>query len=160
MKSKLLPFLIFLPLIFNLSTYNFHFGFGYLICDDDISCLHEIGHKMDTDLDHPSRSLTFADAIRLYLLAHWTILEPDEITNMIMVHSGIFIYDDMYSFGGVQMFSSPQEELYANIYTLVNGDISKLHPSLQQFYSNDLEYQDLYSCLIEKRVCNHALRIR
>ena len=152
---------ILILFIFTLSIRADGYYIGsFIFCNSDVSCRHEIGHMMDYELGSTSKSLEFAEAIRLHLYVDIAFSNTmDDISVLIFNHGGIFRYDDDYDFLGVQMFSSPQQELYANMYTMVNGDVSKLDGSLLPYFSNDSKYIELYECLMKKQICNGSIRL-
>ena len=119
-------------LIPNSSSYSS--SLGVLDCNNVEplrGCRHEIGHKMDDDLGRPSSSEEFAIAVEAYAILNLDLLlNPDEVAMFIR------LYPDKRS-----------NELYAGLYSYVDGDISKLPKSLQQFFSKDPAYLNLYDCL-------------
>lgn len=127
------------------SSSSYSFNLDILDCDNLEylkGCRHEIGHKMDDDMGMPSQSKEFAIATQAIVQTMWITLEPDEF--------GMFIqlYPD----------SNPIE-LYAGLYSYVEGDISKLPESLQPFFSTDASYLDLYDCLAQSglNVCGRSV---
>ena len=118
---------------------------NFVSCDKQWECRHEIGHVLDREMGYPSKSDAWATAIRTYLYVRAKYASLDQITDVIYGTSGIFNYDVRYTNPlYAATHSLPQQELYANIYTAVDGDISKLDPMLRVFYSDDPRYQRLY----------------
>ena len=112
---------------------SYSFRLGVLDCNNVgelTGCRHEIGHKMDGDLGMPSQSPEFAIATQTLVQVMWLTLEPDDFAVFISV------YPD----------KNPVE-LYAGLYSYVEGDISKLPTILQPFFSDDPSYLNLYNCL-------------
>ena len=56
-------------------------------------------------------------------------------------------YSNQYSPVGIEIWSSPQEELYASMFAWANGDISEMPEPFRSFYSTDLKYRQLQECL-------------
>lgn len=125
---------------------SYSFNLNILDCDNIEylrGCRHEIGHKMDDDLGRPSLTSEFIIATQAYATAQLDLLVvPDDLAIFIRV------YPDKNPI-----------ELYAGIYAYVEGDISKLPPPLQKFYSNDPVYLDLYDCLaqIGLNICGRSV---
>lgn len=94
-------------------------------------CRHEIGHKMDDDLGMPSLSIEFNSAMQAHVLAEMSTLEVPDDTAIL-----ISLYPDR-----------DPREMYAAIYSSVDGRIEDLPPTLQAFYSTDPSYLRLYDCL-------------
>jgi hypothetical protein len=144
------------------SNYNFITHTFY--CDSARGCRHEIGHWMDDEMGHPSRSIEFSDALKLYLylefgnsLAQRTDLDSDAW--FIFNYRGLLSYDDRYKAFGNEMFSSPIEELYADLYLYADGDVDAMPPGFQRFYSKDAKYQNMYECLTTRRLnlCSNSV---
>jgi len=104
---------------------------GLTNCTNDYSCLHESAHRLDDSLGTISHSREFADAVRLYVLAN-----QDELTFKIVMFDGLMNYSEQYE-SGSERFSSPIQELYAEMYVWFNGDISKMPVDFQKFYKED-----------------------
>jgi hypothetical protein len=137
------------------------YAYGFIYCNSENDCRHEIGHRMDHELGQVSKSDNFGLAIATHLYMQSKYFELDTITDVIYGTGGIFFYSDEYQPFGKRYGSYPQQELYANIYAKVNGDISKLPVILQPFYSTDKFYINLYNCLMENEIkyCNKSLYI-
>lgn len=137
-----------LPFINSIATGQAFYNpaLNFVSCNERWECRHEVGHVMDRELGYPSKSDEFANAIRTYLYVRAKYAELDNITDVIYGTSGIFNYDERYTNPFyAYLHALPQQELYANIYNEVDGDISKLDPLLRAFYSDDPRYQRLYS---------------
>ena len=124
---------------------SYSFNLGLLDCNNVEplkGCRHELGHKMDGDLGMPSLSTDFAVVTQATVQTMWITLEPNDIAVFIAV------YPD-----------KDPRELYAGIYSYVEGDISKLPESLQPFFSNDPSYLQLYDCLaqIGLNICGRSI---
>ncbi len=121
-----------------------------LYCNDAYSCRHEIGHRMDDDLGHPSRSGEFAHAIRLYLYVE---LHKEPVSNFAM---GVLVYLPRMGYGAERfpIMTTGQEELYADMYAWVDGDIEELPERFREFYSRDATYSELYRCLTKPAKVN------
>lgn len=131
---------------------------GFLVCNGVDGCRHEIGHKMDDDLGKPSHSAEFGDALRAYILFAGMSRVHDQYTLKILWFGGILQYSPLYDIGRLEMFSSPQSELYADMYMMAGGNVDYLPEIFRQFYSTDHKYTDLHNCLMTKRICSKAWR--
>lgn len=120
---------------------SYSFRLGVLDCnnlDALKGCRHEIGHKMDDDLGHPSQSPEFMIAVKAYTIVE---LNSGQVpSDMAML---IHFYPDQ-----------TPVELYAAIYARADGDIWLIPESLRMFYSNDPKYTQLYDCLSERDQVN------
>ncbi|RPJ29154.1 MAG: hypothetical protein EHM33_01930 [Chloroflexi bacterium] len=139
-------------------------GSGVLYCESDTLCLHEIGHMMDDDLGYPSRSDEFSTAVLLYMynsIKYSPELLPEPFTSAILAQPGMIAYSKDYTLLGVERFSSPQEELYANLYLLADGNIDIMPEIFRSFYSREAKYTELYDCLTSApvKLCGAALHI-
>ena len=110
-------------------------------------CRHEIGHKMDDDLDSPSLSPEFGHAVQLYIMVGLRGQSQDRLAAILLTYPGIFQYDQSHPV-------MVQREIYASIYAWADGDISRIPESLRGFYSTDESYLDLYSCLSRSNTFN------
>jgi hypothetical protein len=141
---------------------SFERGFyaGVLVCRSSDNCLHEIGHKMDTETGYPSRSEAFGDALRIHFVGSCKF-GFDKYAELIFKQGGVFQYDRNFSVLGMERFSSPQAELYADIYMTAGGDVSAIPPLLRPFYSTDKRYTDLYNCLMSQdaKLCGTAIHM-
>ncbi len=128
----------------------YNFASNTLYCNDTYSCRHEIGHRMDDDLGHPSRSGDFAHAIQLYLYVE---LHKEIVPDFAM---GILVYPPMMSHWNKRfpVLTSGQEELYADMYAWVDGEIEELPEIFREFYSRDTAYSELYKCLTKPAKVN------
>lgn len=133
---------------------------GSLYCVSDGGCRHEIGHKMDDDLGQPSHLAEFGNAVMIHLL-YAAKFGADDAARLILTQPGMLAYSDTFTIWGARRFTSPQSELYANLYELSNGDVSVLPGVFQQFFSKDTEYTQLHDCLMSARVkvCGRALHV-
>lgn len=113
-----------------INTMSFYvYDLGITNCTNEYSCLHESGHKLDDELGNISRSEAFANAVRLYILVH-----DDELALKIVMFDGLINYSEQY-YSGTERFSSPIQELYAEIYVWHDGNISKIPKEFQKFYT-------------------------
>ena len=96
-------------------------------------CRHEIGHKMDDDLGMPSQSIEFNSAMQAHVLVEMSTLEVPDDTAIL-----ISLYPDR-----------DPREMYAALYSSVDGDIARLPVALRRFFSTDPSYQRLYDCLAQ-----------
>jgi hypothetical protein len=157
--------LLVLALLLPISTSgrSFYNGIsGAMFCDSAEGCRHEIGHRMDDDQRYPSRSKEFGTAVLLYAYAnikYTDALEP--FSAAILAQDGMLRYSDDFTLIGVERFSSPQEELYANIYQLAGGNIDRLPEIFRPFFSRDAKYIELYDCLMasELKLCGISLHL-
>ena len=147
--------LILLPL----SPNFYNYPTNALVCTTSDGCMHEIGHKMDDDMNAPSRSGDFGNALRAYLIFAAKYDQWDVYSRTILTYDGLFQYSSVYSVTGGEKFSSPQEELYADFYKLSGGDINALPEIFREFYSTDNSYQTLYQCLMTTRICGTSFRL-
>lgn len=133
---------------------SFHFApLELTYCAKAEDCRHEVGHQMDTDMGHISRTKEFGEAIMLFVI--YQIKYEDkfsDISAMIFANPGMMIYSDSYQPYHIEAGSSPQEELYAKMYAKVDGDISKLPVIFQKFYKQDTRYDEIYNHLVDKKV--------
>lgn len=110
---------------------------------------------MDADLKHRSRSYEFSHAVQLYLYVE---LHHETVSDFAMA---VLTYPPMMSHRVVRfpVSSSGQEELYADMYAWVDGDIGRLPEIFREFYTNDASYRDLYQCLMANKVniCDGAV---
>ena len=156
--STLALILSIVMVIFNVISpsirlFNQHSSFylsdlNFIHCKDNVACRHEVGHLMDDDLGDPSTTEKFGAAVSLYLYYQVKYDETDAITDAIFGTGGIFYYSKEYKPFNSEAGSSPQQELYANIYLAVNGDVSKLPPVFREFYSDSDQYNKIYKDLI------------
>ena len=141
----------------NANQYNY--TLNALICDNYESCVHEVGHKMDDDLGRVSHSEEFGNALRVMLVYSAKTDDWNEYSKTLLTYGGILQYNPIYSIVGVERFSSPQEELYADLYRLSGGNIDNIPTQLQKFYSTDQKYKDLIQCLSVRSICGLAFRM-
>jgi hypothetical protein len=141
---------------------SFERGFyaGVIVCRNAENCRHEIAHRMDADAGYPSRSAAFGDALRIHFVGSLTY-GMDEYAELIFKQGGVFQYDRNFSVFGMERFSSPQAELYADIYLTAGGDVTAIPPLLRPFYNTDESYTDLYNCLMsaDVKLCGTALHM-
>jgi hypothetical protein len=151
----LMVILILLPfskILFNGTSFYFS-PLGLSYCSQPEQCRHEVGHLIDDDMGHISRSREFGEAIVLHLFYQIKYEEKmDRFSGIILTNPGMLIYSPSYQPYKTEAGSSPQEELYAKLYAEVDGDIEKLPPSLRIFYRDDTEYDDAYDRLITKKI--------
>lgn len=121
---------------------------GFIYCSGKWECRHEVGHLMDHDMGDISKSKEFGMAVSMYLYYQFKYGERNNITDTIIGTTGMFAYSDRYRPFGEASASSPQQELYANLYANVDGDISKLSPILSGFYRNEDKYEEIYIHLL------------
>jgi hypothetical protein len=129
------------------SAYNYITGTLY--CKTRYECIHEVGHRMDGDLGKPSKSRAFADILRLYVQTEF-MKGPgvtSDMTYRIIYFPGVLEYSRQYSPLGIEIWSSPQEELYASMFAWADGDISQIPDAFRSFYSADPKYHQLQECL-------------
>jgi hypothetical protein len=143
---------------------NYNFISHTFYCDSARGCRHEIGHWMDDELGHPSRSIEFSDALKLYLYLEFgnSLAQNAPISEhawLVMNYVGLLSYDPRYKPPGIEMFSSPIEELYADMYLYADGDVDAIPPGFQKFYSKDEKYQSAYECLTAHRfnLCSNSV---
>lgn len=138
--KKLLAFLITLFIVGTLYTQifipdasSYSFLVHVLDCDNVEylrGCRHEIGHKMDDDLGKPSESYEFEITLQYYILTELAKDQPSELATFL----------DTYP-------DHEKVELYAAIYAYVDGNVYMMPEIFQRFYSTDVSYLELYSCL-------------
>jgi len=158
-KFNLITLILLVIFMLPVSPYGnkgyYNFASNTLYCHNAYSCRHEIGHSMDAALDHPGRSYEFSHAIQLYLYVE---LHHETVSDFAMA---ILTYPPMMSHRVVRfpVSSSGQEELYADMYAWVDGDIDQLPEIFQEFYTNDASYRALYQCLMasELNICDRAV---
>lgn len=109
------------------------------------TCRHEVGHVLDHDLGEISKTPGFGGAISTYMYLEYKYGEMNTFTEDI---TRVLYYSDSYYGFGMEMDSSPQQELYASLYADVKGDITKLPTILQPFYNKDSKYQSMYEYLM------------
>lgn len=133
---------------------------GAMFCNSAGACLHEIAHMIDDEAGYPSRSPEFGGALMVHLAFAFGY-QMDDTAKLILAQDGVLTYNADYSLGGVEMWSSPQAELYANIYEMHGGDVAKIPDALRPFYSDNEKYTDLYNCLMQAdfRICGRAVHI-
>ncbi len=117
-------------------------------CAKPDECRHEVGHLIDDDMGHISRSKEFGTALMLYVMYQIKYSELDRFGVIIFTNPGSLVYSNSYQPYNTEAGSSPQEELYAKLYAEVDGDISKLPPLLRKFYQTNPEYDKAYTSLI------------
>lgn len=155
----LVPILILSILPVNMNGWSSYNSIsGALFCNSSSGCWHEIAHRMDDDLGHPSRSAEFGNAIVLEMMFAFKY-QADDTAMAILGQEGLIAYSPLYSMTGAERFSSPQEELYAKLFDINHGDVSTMPPAFQKFYSTDEKYTALYHCLMsaEFKLCGTAL---
>jgi hypothetical protein len=124
---------------------------GLIRCGDEFSCWHEVGHLVDDDMEWISKTPEFGKATLTYVVYKIKYEELDDISRSILATQGIFIYSSSYKAFGWEAGSSPQQEVYANIYANVKGDISKLPEILRPFYDTGKNYKKLFNHLMENK---------
>jgi hypothetical protein len=77
-------------------------------CSDEFSCLHEVGHFVDTKLDNPSQSEEFRVAVQNCI----ETCANQELRNMLIEFP---IENGCFEWGGYR-------ELYAELYALYQSD--------------------------------------
>lgn len=133
--------------------YSFHQStLGFTYCKQEKDCRHEVGHLMDTELGHISRTSVFGSALMIHLAFSFEYGQVDDYTRLILSKEGILSYSENYKPYHYGAGSSPQEELYADIYDLSGGDISKIPLTLRPLFSEDSRYETVYDELVENKV--------
>jgi hypothetical protein len=134
-------------ILFNGNSFYFApMKLAYCVKPED--CRHEVGHLIDDDMGHISRSKEFGTALMLYVMYQIKYSELDRFGVIIFTNPGSLVYSNSYQPYNTEAGSSPQEELYAKLYAEVDGDISKLPPLLRKFYKTNPEYDKAYTSLI------------
>jgi hypothetical protein len=82
-----------------------------VICSDEISCIHEEGHRLDFRLEQPSQTEEFKEYIN-----NFPFLEDGN--NSCIIKNDYCFYS----------------EAYANLYEAVKGDLNNLPPDARIFY--------------------------
>jgi len=139
-------------LLFDPTGSSYSFMVNVLDCDNInymSGCRHEIGHKMDDELNMPSLSKEFGGAVQLYILAEMKKPDTSALALIILTHPGVYSYDSTHPI-------MIQREVYASIYAWAEGDINLIPDIFKSFYSTDRSYLDLYECLAQPgfNVCN------
>ena len=131
---------------------------GALYCASSRACWHEIGHKMDDNLGYPSRSAEFGDTVRFWLILSMP-MGLDDIDKQILFQDGLLSYSRGFTVYGLERFSSPQAELYANLFSLFEGNVEAIPEPFRKFYSADAKYTELHTCLMSAplKLCGLAL---
>lgn len=139
----------------NPSYYNYMTN--SLLCVGAYECRHEIGHRMDAENGHPSRTYEFGHAIELYLYVELHHDQPSKLSLSILTYPPLMVHRAPR----FPITSSGQEELYADMYAWVDGETDKLPEIFREFYSQDAKYQKLYDCLMSKpvKLCGPALHV-
>jgi hypothetical protein len=114
------------------------------------TCWHEIGHFVDEQRGYPSQSIEFARAVQFYVVFKIKTGNDLDGVNTIFNTPGIFTYSSSYQVFGREMFSSPQAELYANIFADAQGEIEKIDPLLRPFYIYEHDYQTTFDKAMSK----------
>lgn len=91
-------------------------------CDNDHSCLHEIGHGLDQQAGWVSQSPEFAEAVRLYIVAG--ILGQEELP----------VYMLAMTYTAPDGQEPTKKELYANLYMLADGKAENMPEGLRKFF--------------------------
>ena len=110
----LLVALLYIPFSIGGSGEHFNRWTGEIVCSEN--CWHEVGHKIDQQSGWISQTEEYKTAVA-------GIIDKDRplsITYLLNREFGLYA------------------ELYAEMLNLVDGDISKLPSSLQQFYDAEL----------------------
>ena len=82
-----------------------------LICENDLVCIHEEGHRLDNYLGYPSQTEAFENAVDQFpLLAN--------VDNTCIIKTR----------------SCKYSEAYANLYMVVLGDIDKMPEDFREYY--------------------------
>lgn len=137
-------------ILFNgLSFHQSNLDFTY--CKQEIYCRHEVGHLMDDQLGHISKTEEFGSALMIHLAFSFKMDQVDEYTTLILGKKGILTYTDLYKPYHYGAGSSPQEELYADIYDLSGGDINNIPMTLRPFFSSDVKYDEAYNDLVTNK---------
>jgi len=120
-------------------------------CKDEFWCWHEIGHLIDDEMGWISMSPDFGKATLTYAIYKIKYEELDDISRSILSTQGVFVYSSSYKAFGWESGSSPQQEVYANIYANVKGDINKIPEILRPFYDTGKDYDSLFSHLMKNQ---------
>jgi hypothetical protein len=102
---------------------------------------------MDYELGGQSRTEEFGYNMAVYLYCQYKYLGENQFTNQIA--ATLFVYSNVYKPFHVEAASSPQEELYANIYAEADGDMNKIPVLLQAFYKEDDRYEKIYQAALK-----------
>lgn len=155
----LLPYLIlFVYMLYPTTNLVFSGGSFYLSdagvisCEGEWDCRHEVGHLMDKDLGYPSKSKAFGKSLLVYTVYKLRYEEMDDITKTILGNPGSLVYSESFEAYSFESGSSPQQELYANIYADVNGNIEKIPPILRRYYSESSKYDEVYEELVDEKL--------
>jgi hypothetical protein len=124
----------------------------FIYCDSESHCRHEVAHLMDHDLGDGSKTQLFGATIGAYLNGQFKYGESNIITDTIMTEPGLLYYSDLYAPTGLEAWSSPQQELYSDLYARVNGDLTALPGTFVQFYSDDPKYERIYQYLLVHKI--------
>jgi hypothetical protein len=143
MKKLILIVLVALLVINTLYLFKNSFyspDFDLIVCHNQNSCLHEMGHQLDNELGNISKSKEFQLATLAYIKIIWDYPQfRDTFSNLFIGYSGITSpYQDenriIFKLANNTNKWGGYSELYADIFAYVNGDISKIPEFFRGFY--------------------------
>jgi hypothetical protein len=115
------------------------------------SCWHEIGHVIDVRMNNVSKTPEFGAAVQLYLFYQIKYTDNTQAMEIVFNAPGIITYSEHFQPFHLEAFSSPQQELYADIFSVAGGDLNKIDPALRKFYLDGKDYQTLYERLMTEK---------
>lgn len=119
---------LLLPLtVVNTNSGSFNTITGLISCEDEASCIHEIGHKLDRDSDWQSQTPEFSAAVKTFILVELSKTPPDPMAQNIILKTGIF--DDKVSYP-----TSPLKEVYAYLFEWAGGEVENMPAVFRPFY--------------------------
>ena len=116
-----------------------------IVCDSEDTCWHEAAHAMDSDMGYPSRTAEFADECNKIAAE-----ESHAFAVGINLFPGV-LGNDTWNIGLFYPHWGGYSELYADMMMWADGDVSRLPPSLQQFYD-----QALFDAALDKLIIGPA----
>jgi hypothetical protein len=130
----------------------YHENLGIVRCEDEYSCWHEIGHLVDDEMNWASTTDAFGIAMMTYIYYQIKYVdEMDVYTKTILGTRGVFVYSPSYRIFGNEMGSSPQMEVYANIFANAKGDIGEIPEILRPFYDTGKDYEWLFNHMMRNK---------
>ena len=138
MKKIIVHYAILITLLFATLYENSIGGFeynGFIYCKSEITCIHERGHALDTQLGNPSQTREYQQAVTDYANNALLTGTRNELVDSIIVFPGVNRPKDINGFATqIQSGWGGYPELYATIYQMVYGDIDSIPKELQRFY--------------------------
>lgn len=107
---------------------------GLYSCSTRVSCIHEIGHKVDQESGWISHSKEFGFAVQVYVQVEYglTAIEPGHPSSLAR---DLIVFPGVYTWNGY--LSDTQTEIYAYILQKADGKEQGVPAAFRRFYHWD-----------------------